>query len=250
MDVIRSWPPVTRTLVVGSLLLSIGVYSGILSFMPFVYIPQRVFALLPQIWRPVTAFFITGPQMGIIFDPYFLYQYGSQLERDSARFSEAGSFFVYVVFNGLVIVALAGHLLGAYLFLNPLIMAITYTFAQDNANRMVTFFVIQIQAKYLPYLLLLVTFVMGGTGAALIQGTGLLSSHLYDHLTRIWPTFGGGRNLITTPRIVKEFFGGGGVRPAPQARGYGVAFGAPGEARTTGTNWAAARGPGRRLGGE
>lgn len=129
-------------------------------------------------------------------------------------------------------------------------MAITYTFAQDNSARMVTFFVVTIQAKYLPYLLLLVTFVMDGPGPAMHQGTGLLAAHLYDHLTRIWPTFGGGRNPIFTPRFVKEYFGGGGVRPAPQARNYGVAFGAPGEARSTGTSWGAGRGTGRRLGGD
>lgn len=36
-------------------------------------------------------------------DPYFLYQYGSQLETGSARFSDPGSFFVYIVFVGAVI---------------------------------------------------------------------------------------------------------------------------------------------------
>ncbi|KAK7709090.1 hypothetical protein SLS57_008815 [Botryosphaeria dothidea] len=235
MDVIRSWPPVT---------------SGLVPGMPLIFIPQKVFAFPPQIWRLVTSFFITGPQMSIIFDPYFLYQYGSQLETNSPRFSEPGAFFIYIVFNGLVIVALAGYILGAYRFLDALIMAITYTYAQDNASRMVTFFVVTIQAKYLPYLLLLVTFVMGGQGAAMHQGTGLLAAHLYDFLTRIWPTFGGGSNPVKVPRIVKEFFGGGGVRPAPAQRGYGVAFGAPGEARATGSSWASTRGPGRRLGGD
>lgn len=146
--------------------------------------------------------------------------------------------------------ALAGYILGAYKFLDALIMAITYTYAQDNATRMVTFFVVTIQAKYLPYLLLLVTFVMGGPGAAMHQGTGLLAAHLYDFLTRIWPTFGGGSNPVKVPRIVKEYFGGGGVRPAPAQRGYGVAFGAPGEARATGSSWSSSRGPGRRLGGD
>lgn len=125
MDVVRSWPPVTRyvcapapilrehslilmlirrTLVVGSLLTSVGVYSGLIPFLPLIFIPGRLLAFPPQIWRLVTSFFITGPKMGIIFDPYFLYQYGSQLETGSARFSEPGAFFTYIVFNGLVIV--------------------------------------------------------------------------------------------------------------------------------------------------
>lgn len=250
MDVVRSWPPVTRTLVVGSFVTSIGVYSNLIPAYPLVFLPYKIFAFPPQIWRLVTAFFITGPRTGIIFDPYFLYQYGSQLELSSSRFTEPGSFLTYIAFNGLVISALAGYWLGSVVLLSALMMAVTYTFAQDNSSRMVTFFVVTIQAKYLPYLLLVWTFVADGPSPAMLQLTGLLSAHLYDFLTRIWPTFGGGSNPIKTPRFIRQYFEGGGVRPAPQQRGFGMAYAPPGEARTTGSSWASTRGPGRRLGGE
>jgi hypothetical protein len=57
----------------------------------------------PQVWRPLTAFLITKPKFGILLDPYFCYQYGSGLERESARFSAPGDFAVYTAFVGGII---------------------------------------------------------------------------------------------------------------------------------------------------
>lgn len=143
---------------------------------------------------------------------------------------------------------LAGMLLGSYTFLQALSLAYAYTYAQDNPTRQVSFFIINFDAKYLPFAMLFLTFIIDGPDAAMTQGTGLLAAHLYDFLTRIWPTFGGGRNYIFTPRVVKGWFG---AKPgAAQQRAYGTAFqGRPADdstARTTGRSTFG--GPGRRLG--
>lgn len=134
--------------------------------------------------------------------------------------------------------------------MQPLIMALAYTFSQDNPDRTMSFFIISFPGRYLPYALLAVTFVLGGPDAAKVQATGLLSAHLYDFLTRIWPEFGGGVNIIKTPDTVKRWFAGDGERPAPQARGSGTAFAAPRAQAPPNPNWSNQRGPGRRLGGE
>lgn len=65
-----------------------------------VFLSYKLFTLkaLPEIWRLVTPFLITGPQLGLILDPYFLYTYGSQLELESSRFSQPGDFFTYIAF--------------------------------------------------------------------------------------------------------------------------------------------------------
>ena len=68
------------------------------------------------------------------------------------------------------------------------------------------------------------TFIMGGPEAALSQASGLLSAHLYDFLTRLWPTFGGGRNYIRAPAMVKRLFGGS---THATVRAYGTAFRTP-----------------------
>lgn len=53
---------------------------------------------LPQVWRFVTPFFITGPKFGLLMDPYFLWTYASQLELEATRFSQPGDFFTYITF--------------------------------------------------------------------------------------------------------------------------------------------------------
>ncbi|KAL6703115.1 hypothetical protein ACN47E_010177 [Coniothyrium glycines] len=260
MDVFWTLPPVSRTITALAVSVSALGYGGIISLVTFIYANHVVFTtkILPQVWRIVTAFFITKPKFGILMDPYFLYQYGSAIERESSRFSQPGDFFVYTVFVGSVIFATAGVWLQTYTFLPALSLAYAYTFAQENPTRQVSFFIITFDSKYLPFALLFMTFVMEGPEAALAQLTGLIAAHLYDFLTRIWPTFGGGKNYIVTPQFVKGWF-----RQAPgtvQDRGFGHAVqGGRGGATTSGSSTgssaaAGARnrwggmGPGRRLG--
>jgi Derlin-2/3 len=173
-------------------------------------------------------------------------------------------FRVDVSWNGLVLTVLvkatAGGILGAFTFLPALTLAYAYTFAQDNPTRQVSLFIMTFDAKYLPFGLLLLSFVMAGPEVTMAQLSGLFAAHLYDFLTRIWPTFGGGKNYIYTPAFVKRLFGA--APGSVQNRGYGYAVegrgrtaGAPGSnaepsaGRSTGasTQWNSL-GPGRRLG--
>lgn len=249
-DVFWSWPPVTRTLTAATLVTSVLVHTELIPAYYVLYIPKLLFRMppkLPEIWRLLTPFLITGPKFGILMDPYFLFTYGSGLERDSPRFTEIGSFFVYVAFVMAVIVALCGSVLGGYIFLQPLILAFAYTFSQDNPNTNITIYILTFPAKYLPFALIFLTFVMDGPTAAKHQLAGLAAAHLYDFLTRIWPTFGGGSNYIKTPDMVKRWFGGDAARPST-SRSYGTAFQARGQETPGPAGWSGQRGPGRRLG--
>jgi hypothetical protein len=68
-------------------------------FRPFVFTTK----IWPQLWRIFTAFLITKPKFAILLDPYFCYQYGSAIERESPRFSQPGDFFTYTAFVASVI---------------------------------------------------------------------------------------------------------------------------------------------------
>ncbi|KAF1837877.1 DER1-domain-containing protein [Decorospora gaudefroyi] len=262
MDVFWTLPPVSRTITAMAVCVSALGYGGIINLSRYIFAMPYVFTtkMFPQLWRPFTAFLITKPQFGILLDPYFLYQYGSSIERESSRFSQPGDFFVYTMFVASVIVATAGGILNGYTFLPALSLAYAYTFAQDNPTRSVSFFIIKFDAKYLPFAMLFMTFIIDGPEAALAHITGLLAAHLYDFLTRIWPTFGGGTNYIRTPQMVQRWFGA--APGSVQNRGYGHAVqgrgraaGAPGSGAqpSTGTTTGASTrwgglGPGRRLG--
>ena len=130
-----------------------------------------------------------------------------------------------------------------------------YTFSQDNKNKKVSFFIISFQAVYLPWAILGLTLVLGGPDAALQQGTGLIAAHLYDFLTRLWPTFGGGRNYIHTPSIVRKWFGAD--QRGVKTKGYGTAYRPANQDNPRGTSTGFSfsdswnhRGAGHRLGGE
>lgn len=136
-------------------------------------------------------------------------------------------------------------------------MALVWTFAQDKRGTRVRFFVIDIPVIYLPAAMLCITMVRGGWPSMLLECTGILGAHLYDFITRLYPTFGGGRrNLIFTPLFVQRFF----WKHTPNAgyRGYGTAYHAPQpsassapQSRTSGTDAGEAWGSwgsGRRLG--
>jgi len=258
MDVFWQAPPVSRTLTAATLVVSILAHTGLISFYWFVFYVPNFLKLPPEIWRLATCFMLTGPQLGILLDPFFLYTYGSRLETGSPRFSQPGDFFVYIVFVCLTIMGLNLAFTGSMVFTAALILAFTYTACQDDRGGKSTFYVVTIPTQWVPLGMILMTLVMAGPDAAIVQITGLVAAHLYDFLTRIYPTFGGGRNLLPTPAFVRRWFAS--TEPAVTNRAYGTAF-TPGQntsrASTTGASagsvlpesWRS-RGTGHRLGGD
>lgn len=98
------------------------------------------------------------------------------------------------------------------------------------------------------------TFITVGPGAAKIQLTGLIAAHLHDFLTRLWPEFGDGRNVVQTPGFIRRLWQT--TEPAVKVRGYGTAH-APAQREAGGAaaggvlpeTWRS-RGSGHRLGGD
>ena len=150
----------------------------------------------------------------------------------------------------------AGGILGAGIFTASLLLAFIYTFAQDNRGKKAHFIILQIPVEFLPWAMLTLTLILGGMPAALQQGTGVLAAHLYDVLTRLYPTFQGGRNYIQTPGFIKRYFGAD--RSAFTHKAHGTSFrpgqNIPQQSRgwTSGFSTGAwsGRGQGRRLGGD
>lgn len=138
-------------------------------------------------------------------------------------------------------------------------LAFVHTVAQDNPRMKTQFVILEIEARFLPFALLFLNFVARGPTSALVSAAGLGSAHLFDFLTRIWPTFAGGRNWIETPIMVRRWFGDekGGIRNmaygqahyrgGTQSSSSSSASSSVSTQRTTGSGWSS-RGAGRRLG--
>jgi hypothetical protein len=78
------------------LLLSAAVHFGILPGTYVIFHQYFLWRFPPQIWRFFTAFLLTGPQLGLLFDAYFSYSSLSQLER--GRYSKKEDLLWYLTF--------------------------------------------------------------------------------------------------------------------------------------------------------
>ncbi|KIW76117.1 hypothetical protein Z517_10862 [Fonsecaea pedrosoi CBS 271.37] len=256
MDRFWSTPPVTRTIVAAMFVESALVHSGLVSGMRIVYHTPWLFKFPPELWRLLSSFLLTGGGFSFVFDLYFMYTYASGLELNSPRFTQPGDFFTYIFFVATAILASGGLILGGHVFTQALLLALIYTFAQDNRGKKAHFIILQIPVELLPWAMLTLTLIMGGPQAALQQATGVFAAHLYDFLTRLYPTFQGGRNYIQTPAAVRRYFGAD--RSSFTHKAYGTSF-RPGQpvpqqqsrGWTSGfSNSWSGRGAGRRLGGD
>ena len=138
-----------------------------------------------------------------------------------------------------------------------MVMACTYTFAQENRGRQIQFFVVPLEVKYLPYAMLFVSLIQGGPEYALNEATGIVAAHLYDFLTHYWPRYGGGRSLIPTPAIFERMFENVQGAKRIDVKGHGTSFqrraGLSNASSVTASgisNPVSFRGTGRRLGSE
>jgi Derlin-2/3 len=102
----------TRTITAATVLISWPGHLGLFSLYWVAFLSDYVFTIrqLPQLWRLVTAFCITGPQLGLIMDPFFFWQYSSKLENGNPRFSPPGAYAVYLFFNAVIILVSASLL--------------------------------------------------------------------------------------------------------------------------------------------
>lgn len=260
MDKFWGAPPVSRTLVAAIAAESLLVHSGIISGYHAMFYMPYIFKLpFPEVWRFITPFLLTGGGFNALWDMYMFWTYTTQLELNSPRFPRPGDFATYVFFLAVSILIFAGVILKSFVFTQALLLAFIYTYALDNRGRKVHFIFFQIPAELLPWAMLGMTLMMGGTGAALQQGTGIVAAHLYDFLTRLYPTFQGGRNYLQTPALVRQYFGGSSTTTTHRA--YGTSFRPAPQApqpATTNRGWTsgfssgswAGRGTGHRLGGD
>ncbi|KAE8148217.1 DER1-domain-containing protein [Aspergillus avenaceus] len=231
------------------------VYGGLISSKHVLFHPGLVFKIFPEVWRLFTPFLLTGPRFDLIFDLYFLYQYGSALETGSPRFGLPGDFLMYLSFIATTILGTAVSCT-YILILVAMIIALVYTFSLENRGRKATFFVIQIPVELLPWAMLTWTLVVAGWPAAFSQSMGVVAGHLYEFLSHIYPTFGGGgRNYIATPAFVRGIFSTHTARR--RSRSSGTAYRPNTQDQNPSRAWSSSlqnswssRGPGRRLGSQ
>lgn len=199
-------PPMSRTIATFTFVVSAGIVLGVLPAKYFIFHPFYLFQFPPQIWRIVSSFFVTSPGLGLLLDTYFLYTYLSQLEVGNPRFPRKEDLIWYLTFVcGTILVANHFTGFGFMTFLPALILAMAYTVTQEQSGAKVNYMFVTMPAQMMPYAMLAINLLFpGGAMNLLLQLHGLFAGHLYDFLTRTWPNYGGGRNLIPTPAVLSR----------------------------------------------
>ncbi|KAK1835970.1 Der1-like family-domain-containing protein [Podospora conica] len=239
MDAYWHAPPFARTLTTAIVATSLSIH--ILHVVPisWVYFDLgSVFKFPPEIWRFATAFFVSSPELGLIMDPYFAYQYLSQLERANTKFSRKEDMLWYLITVGVFIITFMRLATGywAGLYLHGLTIAMCYTAVQDSRGQKSNFFFFNVPAQAIPYCMLAWSMI-ASPGLIRLQICGILSAHLHDFLTRLWPEFGMGPNLLPTPGFLSLLV----QTPRFMKRDYGTAV-RP-KAGTSGATTGASTGP-------
>lgn len=255
-------PVLARTITAAVVVVSIGVRLGVIPFTYVFHHPHYLWqswTSVPQLWRPITCYLVASSGLGLLFDPYFLYQYTVQLETGNPRFPRKVDLVWYMIFVCSTVLV-TNYLLGfAYFtFLPALIIALVYTATQDQRGAKTQFFFFQIPAQLLPYCMIFINLLVpGGSEKIPLELEGLFAAHLFDFFHRIWPEFGNGPRLLSTPAWLERIYPtpretkknyGTSIRPdggAAAGKSSGFSFGSTGG--PSDQSWRS-RGPGRRLG--
>lgn len=177
-------PKFTKSYIILSLVLGVSLFLGLLPL-------KWVLVLTPnELWNPkflLSFAFLGKISMNLVFELYFFSMASSRLEQTYAP-TRYGDFFYMLLFMGLV--CILGETVvnyGDHIWLSKsFVMAITYVFCKRNpSERMRLMFMFDIKAAYLPFALLVLEVIQGGSfWSPLI---GIAAGHLYVYLKDILP---------------------------------------------------------------
>uniref|UniRef100_A0A6G1SAG7 Derlin n=1 Tax=Aceria tosichella TaxID=561515 RepID=A0A6G1SAG7_9ACAR len=203
-DWFNQMPPVTRYWFAGSLGLPILCRFSL--FSPNSMVLTSDFLKNLQLWKPLTAVLyypLTGNQgFHFLMNLYFIYNYSQRLELGYFGGRTADYVFM-LLFNWLALVGI-GWALGMIMLMDPMVMSVIYVYCMINQDQIVSFwFGTRFKARYLPWALFGVNFMLGGGGIS--ELVGILVGHLYYFVMMKYPA-DQGVTLLQTPSILYNYF--------------------------------------------
>ncbi|KAG0050358.1 Derlin 1 [Gryganskiella cystojenkinii] len=212
----KSVPIVTRSILTATILITLSAALGLASYYTFA-LNYHLIIYKFHLHRLFTPFFITAVNLNFIFDIYFLFTYGSQLEETTFA-GRSADFAWFIIFTCLTS-GVMGYFMGIVYLFQALLIAVIYLWSQSNSERIVSFmFGFQFRAVFFPWVLVAYTSVMMGAAIPWAMLIGIASAHLYYFLDSVYPTMGGPK-LIPTPRLLYRLL------PAQEVAGAGFTSG-------------------------
>mmetsp|Transcript_28489 Transcript_28489/g.57342 ORF Transcript_28489/g.57342 Transcript_28489/m.57342 type:complete len:342 (-) Transcript_28489:47-1072(-) len=157
-----------------------------------------------ELWRPFTAAcFLGPPSIGWLMSAYYLFEYGSSLER---AFGTAQHLLFLLIQIGFLSVCSA--FFGQPFFAQSVITSMLHVLSRSMPNQKVKWLIFTVPYWTLPYGLMASDVLQAGNaGAALPHVLGILSGHVYYFHKNVWPKLGGEDWLVPPQFLVNKLEG-------------------------------------------
>lgn len=162
--------------------------------------PTRVMYGL-ELWRPISAAaFLGPPSIGWLMNGYFLFEYGSTLER-----AYGSAQHLIFLLSQIVMLSILSVLTAQPFFAPSIITAMLHVLSRAMPNQKVKWLVFTVPYWALPYGLMASDVLQAQSPmAALPHILGILSGHFYHFHKFVWPKLGGDDWLVPPNFIAKR----------------------------------------------
>lgn len=161
--------------------------------------PMRV--LYGEVWRPLTAAsFLGPPSVSWLMSGYYLFEYGSNLERAYGTAQH-----LMFLLTELGILSIFSALFGMPFFAQSMITAMLHVLSRATPSQKVGWLIFKVPYWTLPYGLMATDVLQAGNAmAAMPHVVGILSGHFYHFHKFIWPKTGGEDWLVAPDFLVQR----------------------------------------------
>jgi len=205
-------PPVTKHYFGGVLLCSAATKLNYLRPMTLYFNPSRI--LQGEVWRLATPFFYFGEFSFFYFlSLMMVFRYCKSLEEEHYR-GRTAEFLLFFGFSAGSILAISAAL--SQPWTAPAFKQVmVYLWARRNPHTLLSVFGLVVRAPYLPYVFLVLGFLMDGS--IMSDLIGIFVGHVYYFLMDIFPRQEGGFEILSTPEFMKRYFNES-YRPVEESR--------------------------------
>jgi derlin-1 len=163
--------------------------------------PMRVIYGM-EVWRPLTAAsFIGPPSIGWLMSGYYLFEYGSTLERAYGT----AQHLVFLL-TQVMVLSMLSLLVGQPFFAPSVITAMLHVLSRSMPHQKVKWLIFTVPYWSLPYGLMASDVLQAQSAmAALPHVLGIVSGHFYHFHKFIWPKMGGTDWLAAPDFLVRRF---------------------------------------------
>jgi membrane associated rhomboid family serine protease len=153
-----------------------------------------------ELWRPFTAAtFLGPPSIGWLMSGYYLFEYGSTLERAYGTAQQ-----LVFLLSQIGLLSLLSALTGQPFFAQSMITSMLHVLSRSMPHQKVKWLVFTVPYWSLPYGLMATDVLQAQSPmAALPHILGILSGHFYQFHKFIWPKTGG-EDWLTPPSFVQR----------------------------------------------